>query len=359
MAEASPEPQTSAAAATSPPAAPTSDVRFTEGTMEDAATHSALYTCEWLPAAQQQPRALFFIVHGLHEHIGRYRMTAEFLARRGIAVFGMDLPAHGHTTLDNASRGLIADIDPVAWAVCRRVRDVVQTRFHNAVPAFLFGHSLGSLIAFACLSRLASPATDTWSPVKLAGFIVTGMCNPQPNGLLKALVTMVSVVIPSLVVVPLSPDGLTTKPDVKEDYLHDPLNKISGVMARTALAMTRCAAANLVYAQSLAADAAKATEAPPMLFMHGSIDPLCTLSEARVLFNALPQSMREGGRAEMRVFDGAKHEILNDICGDQVREHLAQWLEARFDALQQQPASASVAPAIVEVASPTVAATSQ
>ena len=43
---------------------------------------------EWIP--DQEPGAVLQFAHGMIEHVERYREFAEFLARRGIAVYGHD-----------------------------------------------------------------------------------------------------------------------------------------------------------------------------------------------------------------------------------------------------------------------------
>src|SRR3989338_11538789 len=49
----------------------------------------------WAP--EGEPRAVVVIVHGYAEHSGRYGETAEYLVRRGYAVYAFDLRGHGRS----------------------------------------------------------------------------------------------------------------------------------------------------------------------------------------------------------------------------------------------------------------------
>lgn len=51
------------------------------------------------------------IVHGMMEHTGRYRETAEWLADRGIAVYGHDHLGHGRTAAEKEDLGYFGDRD--------------------------------------------------------------------------------------------------------------------------------------------------------------------------------------------------------------------------------------------------------
>ena len=53
---------------------------------------TALQAVLWQP---ETPRAVLQIVHGMTEHMGRYRDFAAALAEQGIAVAGFDLRCHG------------------------------------------------------------------------------------------------------------------------------------------------------------------------------------------------------------------------------------------------------------------------
>ena len=71
--------------------------------------HSRLHCMEWLPDGEILGAVQ--IVHGMMEHTGRYRETAEWLADRGIAVYGHDHLGHGRTAAEKEDLGYFGDRD--------------------------------------------------------------------------------------------------------------------------------------------------------------------------------------------------------------------------------------------------------
>ena len=67
--------------------------------------HSRLHCMEWLPDGEILGAVQ--IVHGMMEHTGRYRETAEWLADRGIAVYGHDHLGHGRTAAEKRGSGIL------------------------------------------------------------------------------------------------------------------------------------------------------------------------------------------------------------------------------------------------------------
>jgi alpha-beta hydrolase superfamily lysophospholipase len=123
---------------------------------------------ELIAAGEQSPRANVLVIHGMAEHIGRYRPFAGFLASKAIHTYGFNLRGHGagsgedlegkagFLALNGGWDALVRDVD--LWV------DFIQKE-HPAVPLFLLGHSLGSSLARA----FAATRGD-----KLAGLILSG-----------------------------------------------------------------------------------------------------------------------------------------------------------------------------------------
>lgn len=100
-----------------------------------------LFYQSWLPAGE--PRAYLLIAHGLGEHSGRYGHVADFFTDKGVAVFALDFPGHGKS---GGKRGHVRDFKNFAQDV-EQLRQIVLAKY-GAKPVFLFGHSMGGLIAF-------------------------------------------------------------------------------------------------------------------------------------------------------------------------------------------------------------------
>ena len=94
-------------------------------------------------------RAVLHVNHGLAEHAARYARLAHALSIEGIAVYAHDHRGHGATTAPDAPPGSFS-IDGVG--VGNVLDDVAAVHAHISdahcgLPVFIFGHSMGGLIA--------------------------------------------------------------------------------------------------------------------------------------------------------------------------------------------------------------------
>jgi alpha-beta hydrolase superfamily lysophospholipase len=118
------------------------------------------------------PKAAVIVVHGMAEHAERYARFAAKLAAHGYAVYAPDHRGHGRTAGsgellgwagEDGWNGIVRDLE--------RLASIVRER-HPEAPLFLFGHSMGSMLAqrFAQLRG-----------AELAGLILSGTTGSAPN----------------------------------------------------------------------------------------------------------------------------------------------------------------------------------
>jgi len=126
----------------------------------DGESTLALYLWQTL-----HPRGIVQISHGMREHMGRYDNFARYLSNHGYIVCGHDHLGHGRTAGDgvyghiakrHGARTLVRD----CYLVTRWI-----TNRHPGLPVFFLGHSMGSLIGRLYVLRYAD---------MLAGFICMG-----------------------------------------------------------------------------------------------------------------------------------------------------------------------------------------
>ena len=86
-------------------------------------------------------RAGLIIVHGIAEHSGRYRHVAQALAACNIASFVYDQRGHGEYP---GPRAHVADFAEFAGDL-RAIGAHLQAGF-PALPIFVWGHSMGSIV---------------------------------------------------------------------------------------------------------------------------------------------------------------------------------------------------------------------
>ena len=254
---------------------------------EDWTTVGRVQVRRW-PA--EAPARLVVLVHGYGEHIGRYEHVAQALVARGSAVVGPDHVGHGRSEGDQA---LVEDFEPVVDDLRAVVEDA-----RGDLPVVMVGHSMGGLIA----TRYAQRHRED-----LAGLVLSGPAiglGPVIEGWLAA---------PELPSDPIDPAVLSRDAAVGEAYVADPLVYHGGWKRPTLEAF-------------LAADRAIA-DGPgfgdlPLLYVHGADDQLVPVDLARPVVERVA-----GPDSELRVLDGARHEVFNELEQDETIALVASFAE--------------------------------
>jgi alpha-beta hydrolase superfamily lysophospholipase len=276
-----------------------------------------------------RPRAILHIVHGMTEHISRYTPTMRAFAEQGILAVGYDNLGHGYTAKPG-EHGFIADKDGHAILA----KDVaifasaVKERYGKDIPYVLMGHSMGSFIV-----RLA--AVTTFRPDKL---IVMGTGGKNPlAGIALSLIAVNKKCYGAKHYSPFldklafgsyndrfKSEGnernlwLTTDAAVRKKYAADPLCtfrfKVSamGDLIR------------LLKETNEAKWYASLDKALPVLLVSGEEDPVGNFGKGvREVYNKLVST---GHNATLKLYAGARHEILNDFTRREVLTDLHDFI---------------------------------
>lgn len=259
---------------------------------------------DWPLAYGRQLRGVVLLVHGLGEHAGRYDHVARRLNDWGFAVRGYDQYGHGES---GGIRGGLPD-EQRLFDDLADVLDSTRARMDPATPLILFGHSLGGLVAarFVSLQRrpveglvLSSPALDLglsfWQRLLMAVLprIAPDLC--VRNGLDPRLI---------------SHDPAMVRAYQQDRLIHD---RISGRLAR------------FMVDAGVATRALAAQWTVPTLLLYAGADRLVNPAGSRAFAGAAP-----AGVVSAHCFEGAYHEIFNELEREPVFEQLKQWLDARF-----------------------------
>jgi len=252
---------------------------------------------KWLP--EGKPRALVVGVHGFAEHAGRYEHVGRFLAERGFALYMYDLRGHGRSEWE---RGYVDRFeqfieDTVAFAKFAK----------REVPAktFLLGHSMGGLIAVYTAARLGG---------ELSGFLTSGAAlEVKVNPLARLTLQLAGLLNPKgRVRTPVSTECLSKDKSVVERYLSDPL-VFKDPTYKLLLEFGRAVQRVWLVVGTISL---------PALIMHGGSDCLVPPSASRKLYDKLPSPDKA-----LKIYEGLRHEIFNEVEREKVLSDLAEWLE--------------------------------
>lgn len=257
--------------------------------------------------APQDCRAVISLIHGYSEHGQRYAHMAAALNETGIALNVIDLRGHGKS---DGKRGVISaypdfygDVDALLAETRRRFPDV---------PHFIMGHSMGGGILFNYKNARELP--------QIMGYIATGpllrLTKPAPE-ILRPLMVILRKIVPNFAFGQ-KVDGkdISTINKEAEAYANDPL--VHGQLS-PALALDM-----IDYGEAALLKAADWT--CPLLLMHGESDAV-TDCDASVEFKA-----KAGNDVTLRTFEGAFHEIHNDVCRQDVYSEIINFITAEINA---------------------------
>jgi alpha-beta hydrolase superfamily lysophospholipase len=276
----------------------------------EAADGTQLQLETWSP--EGTPRFAIAIAHGGADHVGRFAELASHFADRGGFAFGADHRGQGSS---GGTRGHVERFEDYASDL-RHVLLDVRAGLPDGLPLFLFGHSMGGLIALVYLldrerdvplrgAILSAPLlglTMKVNPVKLAFGKVAGLLLP-------------TLALPSGI----PPDQLTHDPDVVRRYVED--------TRRTDKVTTGWfAAMNHAIAR---ADREVGRIALPMLWYHGTQDGVCDVHATERVFATLPDAPARD--QTLRIMDGYRHELHNEPGEMKAKVHamLDAWIDAR------------------------------
>lgn len=277
----------------------------------------------WAPDGKM--RAVVQIVHGMAEHIERYDAFANFLNTQGILVVGADTASHGESFREGGVRGYFGEND--GWtnlvkdinSIQRHIKQAYCTGENEGIPYILFGHSMGSFLARTYASRYGE---------KMDGFVFCGTAGKNPavsigRMLAKNEVKKNGAKTPSASIDKLAFGSYNNKisPNrTKFDWLSTDETEVDKYIASELCGYLFTAAGyrdmfdGLVEVQHK--DWANKVAYKPILLIAGDMDPVGAYGKGVL---GVAEKLRTAGHDVKDIlYRGARHEILNDFCREQV-----------------------------------------
>ncbi|MBL4847758.1 MAG: lysophospholipase [Planctomycetes bacterium] len=265
---------------------------------------TALFARRVLPEGESRGHLAW--VHGVSEHSGRYLETMRWFAERGFGSTAIDLRGHGH------SAG--ARVFVKRWAeYTSDVLAFMEGVEAPAGPSFLIGHSMGGLVVGRALQTQPQRLSG------LRGAVITSPCfglkvvvPAWKIGLGRVLSRIApGVSLPS----DLDANLLSHDSEQVRAYEEDPLVTHS-VTARWYTEVVAQMTPSLEDASRLTL---------PLLFMHGAEDGITDPEATAAVFERVSSEDKE-----FELWPNLRHELLNEVEREAVRERLLGWFEARL-----------------------------
>ena len=262
----------------------------------------ALYSYSALPdGGSERPKAVVALLHGYGEYAARYERVMDAWAERGIATVAIDMRGHGRA---QGKRGFCERFDEFLDDAL----ELERLASERNVPAFLFGHSFGGLVAASAALARPSP----WKAVVLSGPLF-GIAMQIPS-IKRFAGKIASRLVPGLAL----PNGIRST-DVTHDtalaalYDKDPLV----FHIATARWFTE------VQAAQERAFARAATLTLPLYVVMGTQDRIASYEKARLFFDAAGATDKTWDKR-----DGLFHEVLSEPEWPTIADNIADFVLA-------------------------------
>jgi len=295
---------------------------------------------QWEPS-ERSVRGVIQIAHGLAEHAGRYERLAESLAENGFAVLANDHRGHGLTDPESESLGYIDGNDGYQLMVDDIHKlYLLNLKKYAEVPFFLFGHSMGTTLVLRMLQLY---------PVEPDGVVLSGPLDPG-QGLLREgalLASFIGLIYGQSAKSPLinrltfgtfnepfepvrTPfDWLSRDESEVDKYIRDPN---CGFVCSASFYRDLCRGIRKVFQKQ---NLGRISNVIPFYLLAGSEDPAGKMGEGTRLLAKLLQE--EGVTdCDVKLYEGGRHEMLNEINRDEVTKGLIQWLERQMKKSEEQ-----------------------
>ena len=280
-----------------------------------------IFTREWMI---EHPRAWVLISHGASEHLGRYDRFAHALNDAGFAAGALDHRGHGRTGSTTGAGVMGPGGGQAVLDDLHELRTAAQSTIGRDVPVFVFGHSMGSLIALAYLTRhgdgvagsvLCGVPLDVDETATLASMLeaaAAGGLRDEPVGALNNNASSEPTRTPY--------DWLSRDADEVDRYIADPLCGDDNPLTYGYLI-------DLFEVVAPARDH-MASIACPVFVIAGDQDPAAGMGvHAVTLTDALTSA---GVKVDLTLYQGARHELLNETNRDQVTRDVIHWLQSHL-----------------------------
>lgn len=282
----------------------------------------------------ETPVGHIHILHGMAEHSGRYDEAAAFFVRKGYLVTAHDHRGHGKTSAENGIRGHFGD--DVGFEVI--VSDVFEVVSHlkTVYPTekfILMGHSMGSFIARRFIQlhgemvdQVVLSGTGDDGGIARFGGVALGHVLGKRNGYRERNPILDALVFGGF-------NRSVEKPMTKFDWLSKNNTHVFSYLSDEYCGFVPTTQFFLDLFQGLGIihdpkEVSKIPKMLPILLFSGTEDPVG--NHGKALWKVAKQYDAAGiDDVTVLLFDGGRHELLNDASRPEVIQAVLEWIEKR------------------------------
>lgn len=249
-------------------------------------------------------KAILIISHGYGEHSGYYWGLMQFLVQHGYGVYALDHRGHGRSEEERGHlekfEFFLEDLDVFV--------DFVREK-HPDLPPYMFGHSMGGLIAFHY---------GVLHPEKLKGQIFTGPAVGMPVG--TSLIPgwafkLIKKHFDRHKIYQVLSHRATRNLEIREESNQDPMvlkYATTGFFYEFIYRGVNWAKKNAGNYQL------------PCLILHGKADRIVPYKSSPYIFERISSKDKE-----LKLYEGLYHELIQEPERDEVLGDILRWLEKR------------------------------
>lgn len=253
----------------------------------------------WAP--DTKPKAVIAMVHGMGEHCQRYEKWAKRFTDIGYAFVAFDHIGHGKS---EGKRGHVKSYDSLLQSVDQLLAKVGE--FFPGLPVVLYGHSMGGGVVLNYAIR--NPKANIKGLIASSPWLKLAF---EPPAIQVALGKLVKNILPALTqstkldVNAISRDPKEVEAYTKDTLVHDKISTMFFIEAYQAGLDAISDAGKLKF---------------PLLLFHGTSDKLTSYKASEEF------SKKVVAPIQFELFEGAYHEIHNDLDRDKLFKLISTWL---------------------------------
>ncbi|MGO2111135.1 MAG: alpha/beta fold hydrolase [Pseudoclavibacter sp.] len=276
--------------------------------------------------AHPAPRAHVVLVHGAGDHGMRYSRLATALADAGCSVVVFDNLGHGRTGLDGDGLGELGRGENRAALACLLGVLDRERQANPGVPLVVYGHSWGSLLAQLAFSDRSAGTASLRRRLGLKSKLIDAVVLSGTALAVPGLLNAGDLDAPWRENDPDGTKWLSRDEAQQRAFRDDPLT----FDIRSKPVWSPLGATQLMSMPPTAV--AGAVDDVPMLILAGEHDTVGYQGRGP---RALARAYRRRSALSdvtLRVYEGARHEVMHETNRDEVMADVVAWLRERFAA---------------------------